>query len=108
MSTEKIIEVLKHEKIAILGYGREGQSTYRFLRHLFPDREIGIADRNEEALKNAFEIIREPVVLFGGEHYVENLAQAGYTSVFKSPGIPLKAIDDKISQSCIKPNRAFS
>ncbi len=101
MSTEKIIEVLKHEKIAILGYGREGQSTYRFLRHLFPDREIGIADRNEEALKNAFEIIREPVVLFGGEHYVENLAQAGYTSVFKSPGIPLKAIDDKISQSCI-------
>ena len=32
MYSEKIIEKLKDKNIAILGFGREGKSTYNFIR----------------------------------------------------------------------------
>lgn len=39
-----IIEELKGKKIAILGFGREGKSTYAYLRHYLPQQWLTIAD----------------------------------------------------------------
>ncbi|MEK7575258.1 MAG: UDP-N-acetylmuramoyl-L-alanine--D-glutamate ligase [Patescibacteria group bacterium] len=59
---------LKDRKIAILGFGIEGQATLRFLKHFFPEKEIGIADQKD------------------GPNYLEKLK--GYDVVIKTAGIP--------------------
>ena len=43
-----LIKLLKSHKIAILGYGREGQSTHKLLKEILPKKEILIADDNSE------------------------------------------------------------
>ena len=48
----KIIQKLKNRKIAILGFGREGQSTYRFLRRHLKDQFLTIIDKNEVSLSD--------------------------------------------------------
>ena len=42
-----ILEKLKDKSIAILGFGREGKSTYNFLRKHFPEKELTIIDQKE-------------------------------------------------------------
>ena len=39
-----LIKLLKPHKIAILGYGREGQSTHKLIKSLLPEKEVLIAD----------------------------------------------------------------
>lgn len=50
LATKKaqLIKLLKPHKIAILGYGREGQSTHKLLKEILPNKEILIADDNSE------------------------------------------------------------
>ena len=44
---ELILNQIRDKKIIILGFGREGVSSYRFLRKHFPDMDIVAADRSE-------------------------------------------------------------
>ena len=73
------IERLRKKKIVIVGFGREGKSTYRFLRKFFPDKLIAIADRQTIDLNdtNATKHV--------GEDYLSTISN--YDVVFKSPGI---------------------
>lgn len=78
------------KKILILGFGIEGVSTYRFLRKIFPDYKIAIADMNAgnpEILK-----IKDDtnLVLYLGENYSSNIEE--YDIVIKTPGISLKSL----------------
>lgn len=61
---------LEDKKILILGLGREGESTKRFLLKYFPDKTIDIADQKQS------------------KDYLDNLEK--YDVIFKSPGIPYK------------------
>ena len=42
-----ILEKIEKKKVLILGFGREGLSTYRFLRKLFPEKKLAFADKKE-------------------------------------------------------------
>ena len=44
----KLIKFFENKNILILGYGREGKSTYNFLRKHFPTMPLTIADLNED------------------------------------------------------------
>lgn len=64
-----LIKLLKPHKIAILGYGREGQSTHKLIKELLPKKEVLIADDKsplanctlqDECLKNCTLYIKTP------------------------------------------------
>lgn len=68
-------------KIAIWGFGKEGQSTYALLRDCFKDKLLYVCDDNPVELEN---VINIPV-----------LELNNCDLVFKSPGIPV--LDDSIN-----------
>lgn len=67
------ISELKNKKIAILGFGIEGQATLRFLKHYFPDKEIGILDQKD------------------GPDYLDRLKD--YDLVIKTAGMPKRFVN---------------
>jgi UDP-N-acetylmuramoylalanine--D-glutamate ligase len=75
----QIIEYIKEKKILILGYGREGISTYNYIRKHLPEKKITIAD------KNYIKIDDKNVDLICGDDYLLYLGD--FDLVFKSPGI---------------------
>ena len=75
----QIIEYIKNKKILILGYGREGISTYNYIRKHLPEKKITIADKNYIKLDD------KNVDVICGEDYLSYLGD--FDLVFKSPGI---------------------
>src|SRR3989344_5376984 len=87
-----LIGKLETNKVLILGFGREGQSTYRFLRKLFPHKRLAIADKKKlkELDVKASEIIGSDnnLDIYLGNDYLNKLDL--HEIVIKSPGIPYK------------------
>ena len=81
----KIIDKLKDKNIAILGFGREGKSTYNFIRKYLPNMKLTILDKYSIDLDDDF------VTKVIGNNYLDNLND--YDLIIKSPGISLKDID---------------
>lgn len=77
-----ILNQLRGKRILILGFGREGKSSLRFVRKYLPDAQVGVADKNR----------MEGVAHFG-EHYLDAIFD--YDVVIKSPGVSLKDFDTK-------------
>lgn len=89
---EKLLNYLKNKKILILGFGIEGESTYRFLRKYFPEKKLFIADKNINLLENRIELIEDPYLEVSlGEGYLNDIDK--YDLILKAPGISLKDID---------------
>ncbi|MBQ4584148.1 MAG: UDP-N-acetylmuramoyl-L-alanine--D-glutamate ligase [Bacilli bacterium] len=78
-----ILDYLKDKKIAILGFGLEGKSTYNFLRRHLPNKLIAIIDQNETLEKMADKNVEYVL----GKNYLDNLND--YEVVIKTPGICL-------------------
>lgn len=96
-----LIEYFKGKKILILGFGREGQSTYKLIRKYLKKQKLYIADKNENLEKECI-FLREDknVVSISGEKYLENLNS--YDLIIKSPGISFVGIDTTEFYSKIK------
>ncbi len=75
----QIIEYIKNKKILILGFGREGKSTYSYIRKHLPEKELFIGD------KNKIETDDINTKLIFGDDYLKCLGD--FDIVFKSPGI---------------------
>jgi len=77
---------LSNKRLLLLGVGREGLSTYRWLRKAFPEKRLGIADGNP-AVKQ--KLLKDKHLRFHlGADYLESIKS--YDLIFKSPGISLK------------------
>ena len=89
----KIIEKLnQYSNIAILGFGREGKTTYEFIRKHNKDTKLTIIDKSEQVKDNNPEVANDPNTTFVmGPTYLEGLDQ--YDLIIKSPGISLLGID---------------
>ena len=77
-----ILNRLRGKRILVLGFGREGKSTLRFLNKYLPDAVVAVADKNEMEAVQHF-----------GTGYLE--AMYDYDIVIKTPGISLKDFDTK-------------
>ncbi|MFH1890280.1 MAG: UDP-N-acetylmuramoyl-L-alanine--D-glutamate ligase [Candidatus Kuenenbacteria bacterium] len=90
--TKKALEMANKNKYLILGFGREGLSSYKYLRRKYPKMIIGIADKN--ALKDFDKQYRKVLKkdknleLYLGKNYLKSLDK--FRVVVKSPGIKLK------------------
>ncbi len=82
---EKLRGFFAGKKVLILGFGREGRSSYELIRKLLPDLRLTIADRQEVEVDDA------RVELVCGEGYLDGLDS--YDVIMKSPGISLKDVD---------------
>lgn len=80
---EIVKNCIKDKKVLILGFGREGKSTYRLIQQVKGYESLGIADLNPVT-----ESLEENVALLTGEDYQKSLNL--YDVVFKSPGIVLE------------------
>ena len=96
----KIMDVInKYEKVAILGFGKEGKSTYNYIRKHNPNKLLYILDGNKDL---SLELLKEDknVKIVLGENYLNNLEEYDY--IIKSPGVKLTddiydKIEDKLS-----------
>lgn len=83
----RIIEKIKDKNICILGFGREGKSTYNFIRRHLSDKFITIIDK-----KDVSDSIKDSNVnIIYGDNYLDNLYK--YDLIIKTPGISFKDID---------------
>ncbi len=89
------LEELKNKKILILGLGREGIDSYKFLRKLFPKKVLGLADQTEvKSLKFKVKSLIQrdkKIKRYFGKNYLKSIKK--YDVVIKSPGIPYKVIE---------------
>lgn len=93
------IDNLKSKKVLILGLGREGLDSFKFIQKIFPDKKFGIADKAE--LKDLDANIQKLILNKGpvfhlGKNYLRALKK--YDIIIKSPGIPPKVIVPFISK----------
>lgn len=94
---EQIVNKLKGKNLAILGMGREGKSTYQFIRTYLKEQTLTILDKNpvvDDVLTKD-----DHLSLITGAAYLDSLED--YDLIIKTPGISLKdrsisSIKDKI------------
>jgi UDP-N-acetylmuramoylalanine--D-glutamate ligase len=80
--------LLANRKLLILGFGREGQSTFHYIREHFPGLPIGIADKNPDLFEGSLKHLLEPdISIHLGTDYLQSLFNFGL--IIKSPGVAL-------------------
>lgn len=77
-----LYQMVAGKKVLLLGFGREGKTTYSLLREVGGYASVTIADKQQVALPTDSDAL-----LLCGEHYQDTLDE--YDVVFKSPGIVL-------------------
>ena len=87
-----LIKYFKDKKVLILGFGREGYSTYKMIRRHLKEQKLYIADRRDIDI-NEYEGLSEDknVEIATGENYLYNLES--YDIIMKTPGLSFAGID---------------
>ena len=90
MHLDFILQKLEGKRVIILGYGREGSSSYHFIRRYFPTMDITVSDKSETLSREDF-LGDEHLNLITGKQYDRNLND--YDLILKSPGISFSKLD---------------
>ena len=64
-----IIDYIKDKKVLILGFGREGKSTYNYIRKHLPEKELTVGDMNKPQIDDG------KVNLIYGDDYLKHLGE---------------------------------
>lgn len=99
---QKIINELTNKKIVILGFGKEGKSTYNFIKTNVKYDALAIADKNDKIKESIFD---EKVILHLGHDYIKHLDQ--YDVIIKTPGISLNGYKNKTSAKITSQTELF-
>lgn len=80
----QMIDYLKDKTVLIMGFGREGRSTYDFLRRYLPEKELTVSDMKQ------IELDDKHTRLICGENYMDAIND--FDVVIKSPGISVRDV----------------
>ncbi len=92
------------KKVLLLGFGREGRSTYRVLKASAACRELAVADLEEGQVKAFREKDPETAWIWGAD-YQKDLDR--YDLVFKSPGVVLEKPADRYQCRILSQTEVF-
>ena len=101
---EDIISFFKNKKVLILGFGREGESTYKFIRKYLEEQKLYIADKDTSIIeKYKYLNLDKNVEIITGDSYLNGIEE--YDIIMKAPGISFKGMDiskfkNKINSQC--------
>lgn len=102
----KIIDLLSEKKnIILLGFGKEGRSTYNFIRKHLPEKQVCIADRDQLIAKEGFLQKNRFTKLELGEGYLQNIEE--YDLIIKSPGIKLVKVSGELQKRITSQTELF-
>lgn len=89
---DNLINYLRNKKILILGFGREGQSTYKLIRKHLKNQLLYIADEKKD-FQEEYSFLQEDnyIKFISGDKYLDNLED--YDIIMKTPGISFVGID---------------
>ncbi|MCX6306638.1 MAG: UDP-N-acetylmuramoyl-L-alanine--D-glutamate ligase [Bacteroidetes bacterium] len=93
---ELIRERFEHKSVLLLGFGREGQSTYTLLRKVFPGKQFTIADLSDGVRENPLIAHDDYLHFITGTDYLGHLSD--YDVIFRSPGIPIWKLTSPVKQ----------
>jgi UDP-N-acetylmuramoylalanine--D-glutamate ligase len=93
----ELIKILfENKSLALLGFGREGRSTYKLIRKVFPQKTLTIIDENDE-LKNDEILRNDPNLEFiTGKDCMQSID--GFDVAIKSPGIPSNTLPAELKK----------
>ncbi len=89
---DKVMDFLTGKKVAILGFGKEGKSTFNYIRKHNPNFRLFVLDRNENLIEEN-EFLRGDILtkVYTGYSYLDTLKN--YDVIIKTPGISLVNVD---------------
>lgn len=91
-----ITTLFENKSIAFLGFGREGQSTYKLFRRIFPQKIFTIIDENEN-VSSAESLRNDPNLRFIiGKDCMKAIDE--FDVAIKSPGIPSNTLPGELKQ----------
>lgn len=78
--------------IILVGMGREGQSSYRFIRQLLPYRKLILVDANPDICQNPVFMSDPHLEFITGQGYLDKMLPLakGSDLIMKSPGVSFK------------------
>ncbi len=91
----KLQQIIGDKRLLILGFGREGQSSYHLFRKYFPLRTLAIADENETLYDDLNQLNDVNLNIYLGNDCYKNLNK--YDLILKTPGISFQKIKDWVS-----------
>jgi UDP-N-acetylmuramoyl-L-alanine---L-glutamate ligase len=92
--TDLITKKLSGKKVVLLGFGREGQSSYRVIREALPTLPLVIADRDESVHVHPLVANDLRAEFRTGQNYLDDLDE--FDVIIKSPGIALHKLGNSI------------
>jgi len=81
-----LINFLEKKKILILGFGREGKASLKFLSSILPIKQFTVSDKSPEVLKGVSKDIKR----ISGENYLSFAND--FDLIIKTPGIPSREL----------------
>jgi len=82
---KRLAAIIGKEKVCILGFGAEGQSSFRLLQKIIPGSQIIIADKNPATISHP--LLKDSEILVQtGEQYLQEIEKCAL--ILKTPGIP--------------------
>ena len=93
---ELVKTLFEHKSLALLGFGREGRSTYHVLRKVFPDKPLTIIDENANLAED--EMVQGDIHLrfISGKNCMSEIDN--FDVAIKSPGIPSNTLPPKLNR----------
>ncbi len=97
MNIDILNNQISGKKVLILGFGKEGKTTYSILRKHFANQLFTIADKDEFFIqKNSF-LENDNVDFILGDKYLNEISN--FDLIIKTPGISLKNLDSNLVYS---------
>jgi UDP-N-acetylmuramoylalanine--D-glutamate ligase len=78
-------QIKGENRVLIVGFGKEGKSTYNWIRNNLPCLKTGVSDKNHKALESIGH--NDNTEIYGGDNHLKAIDK--YNVIIKSPGIKL-------------------